>query len=102
MRQFDLYENPAAPMRTGAPFVVVLSSHLLGDLIEAVVAPVRRGASAGVQGLEVPVLIDGEPLLVSVSGIAGIRAVALRRRIGSLLAHEDAIRRALDRLFTGF
>ncbi|MDI1365856.1 MAG: CcdB family protein [bacterium] len=102
MRQFDLYENPAMPMRMGAPFVVVLSSHLLGDLIEAVVAPVRRGASAGVPGLEVPVVIDGEALLVSVSGIAGIRAEALRRRIGSLLAQEDEIRRALDRLFTGF
>lgn len=89
-------------MRMGAPFVVVLSSHLLGDLIEAVVAPVRRGASAGVPGLEVPVVIDGEALLVSVSGIAGIRAEALRRRIGSLLAQEDEIRRALDRLFTGF
>ena len=89
-------------MRAGAPFVVVLSSHLLGDLIEAVVAPVRRGASAGVPGLEVPVVIDGETLLVSVSGIAGIRATALRNRKGSLLAYEDEIRRALDRLFTGF
>ena len=87
-------------MRMGAPFVVVLSSHLLGDLIESVVAPVRRGA--GVPGLEVPVVIDGEALLVSVSGISGIRAEALRRRIGSLLAQEDEIRRALDRLFTGF
>ena len=89
-------------MRAGAPFVVVLSSHLLGDLIEAVVAPVRRGASAGVPGLEVPVVIDGETLLVSVSGIAGIRATALRNRKGSLLAYEDEIRRALNRLFTGF
>ncbi|OYW29891.1 MAG: hypothetical protein B7Z44_03160 [Caulobacter sp. 12-67-6] len=89
-------------MRAGAPFVVVLSSHLLGDLIEAVVAPVRRGASAGIPGLEVPVVIEGETLLVSVSGVAGIRATALRNRKGSLLAQEDDIRRALDRLFTGF
>ena len=89
-------------MRNAAPFVVVLSSHLLGDLIETVVAPVRRGASGGVPGLEVPVDIDGETLLVSVSGVAGIRATALGRRKGSLLAYEDAIRRALDRLFTGF
>ena len=89
-------------MRAGAPFIVVLSSQLLGDLIEAVVAPVRRSAGAGIPGLEVPVVIDGETLLVSVSGIAGIRAAALRNRKGSLLAHEDEIRRALNRLFTGF
>lgn len=89
-------------MRAGAPFVVVFSSHLLGDLIEAVVAPVRRSASAGIPGLEVPMVIEGETLLVSVSGVAGIRATALRNRKGSLLAQEDDIRRALDRLFTGF
>jgi hypothetical protein len=29
VRQFDLYENPATPMRGAVPFVVVLSSHLL-------------------------------------------------------------------------
>ena len=89
-------------MRGGAPFVVLLSSHLLGDLTETVVAPVRRAASEGAPGLEVPVLVDGEMLLVSVSGMAGIRASALRKRRGSLLAYEDEIRRALDRLFTGF
>ena len=89
-------------MRAAAPFVVVLSSHLLGDVVETVVAPVRRGKSSGVRGLEVPVVIDGETLLVSVSGIAGIRAISLRKRKDSLRLYEDEIRRALDRLFTGF
>jgi toxin CcdB len=102
VRQFDLFENPAAPMREAAPFVVVLSSHLLGDLAETVVAPLRRGEGLGVPGLEVPVMVDGEALLISISGAAGIRVAALRRPKGSLLAHEDEIRRALDRLFTGF
>ena len=87
--------------RSATPFVVVLSSHLLG-VIETVVAPVRRGKSSGVRGLEVPVVIDGETLLVSVSGIAGIRAISLRKRKASLRLYEDEIRRALDRLFTGF
>ena len=40
--------------------------------------------------------------LVSVIGLAAISSARLKRRIGSLLAHEDDIRRALDRLFTGF
>lgn len=63
-------------------------------------APVRRGE--GVPGLEVPVTIDGESMTIQVPGLAAVRAATLKRRITSLAAHEDAIRRALDRLFTGF
>ncbi|PVM93729.1 CcdB family protein [Caulobacter endophyticus] len=100
MRQFDLFENPASQMRSAAPYVVVLSSHLLGDLPQIVVAPVRRGD--GIPGLEVPVTIDGELMTIQVPGLSAVRSAALRQRIASLAAHEDAIRRALDRLFTGF
>ena len=100
MRQFDLFENPASQMRLAAPYVVVLSSHLLGDLPQVVVAPVRRGG--GIPGLEVPVTIDGELMTIQVPGLSAVRSAALRRRISSLAAYEDAILRALDRLFTGF
>lgn len=102
MRQFDLFENPVSQMRGAAPFVVILSSHLLGELSDIVVAPLRRGVAGGLPGLEVPVVVEGETLLISLPGLAGIRAASLRSRKGSLLAHEDDIRRALDRLFTGF
>jgi len=37
-----------------------------------------------------------------VTELASMRGEHLKRRVGSLLAHEDDIRRALDRLFTGF
>lgn len=87
-------------MRSAAPYVVVLSSHLLGDLPQVVVAPVRRGD--GMPGLEVPVIIDGEVMTIQIPGLAAVRATALGKRVASLAAHEDAIRRALDRLFTGF
>ncbi len=46
--------------------------------------------------------IDGESMTIQVPGLAAVRAATLKRRITSLAAHEDAIRRALDRLFTGF
>lgn len=53
-------------------------------------------------GLEVAVVLDGEPMSIQIPGLAAVRTTTLRKRIASLAAHEDAIRRALDRLFTGF
>lgn len=88
MRQFDLYENPVAAMPGAVPFVVVLPSHHAAGLTEAIIAPVMRGRTA--------------ILLVSVTGMIAIRQIDLRRKAGSLAHHEDDIRRALDRLFTGF
>jgi len=34
--------------------------------------------------------------------LAGVQGRTLKKRVGSLVTHEDEIRRALDRLFTGF
>ena len=89
-------------MRQTAPYLVVLSSHLFADLSEVVVAPVVRPNLLTPSDFNVPVVVDEERHLVSVIGLAAISSARLKRRVGSLLAHEDDIRRALDRLFTGF
>ena len=102
MRQFDFFENPSPEMRQTAPYLVVLSSHLFADLSEVVVAPVVRPNLLTPSDFDVPVVVDEERHLVSVIGLAAISSARLKRRVGSLLAHEDDIRRALDRLFTGF
>jgi toxin CcdB len=102
VRQFDLYENPVASMRRAVPYVVVLSSHLLGDSIEIIVGPVQTRRSVELPDLEIPVSVDDDELLINVLGMAAIRRSDLRRRKGSLIEHEDDIRRALERLFTGF
>lgn len=102
MRQFDLYANPATPMRGAVPFVVVLSSHLLGDLTEVVVAPVLAGRSAPLNAFEIQIEQDETRLLVSITGMTAMRRRDLRRRVGSVQTYEDDIRRAIDRLFTGF
>lgn len=102
MRQFDLYENPVSAMRKAVPFVVVLSSHFATGLTEAIVAPVLKGRTTHVSAFEIPLERDDDVLLISVTGMIAIRHTDLRRRIGSAAEHEDAIRRALDRLFTGF
>ncbi|PLR26772.1 plasmid maintenance protein CcdB [Caulobacter zeae] len=102
MRQFDAYRNPAPAARHVAPFLVVLSSHHLHGLTEVVVAPAVNDAQSIVAELEVPVVIEDQPLTLVISELFSIDARQLRQRISSLAAHEDAIRRALDRLVTGF
>jgi toxin CcdB len=102
VRQFDLYENPISAMRAAVPFVVVLSSHHAVGLAETIVAPILKGRDVAVNAFEIPLERDGDILLINVTGMTAIRETDLKRRIGSAAAHEDAIRRALDRLFTGF
>lgn len=89
-------------MREGVPFVMVLSSHLLAELTEVVVAPVLARRAAKLTDFEIPFVWDDRSLLISISGIAAIRSADLRRKVTSLVAYEDDIRRAVDRLFTGF
>ncbi len=89
-------------MRTAAPYVVVLSSHYLDDVTETIVAPVFAGRKTTVNGLEIRVLVEDADLLVVLTGLAAVRTGTLKQHVGSLAAHEDDIRRALDRLFTGF
>lgn len=50
----------------------------------------------------VTVQIDREEYVVSVVGLAAVRQTILKRRVGDLMPFEFDIRRALDRLFTGF
>jgi len=89
-------------MRAAVPFVMVLSSHHAAGLTETIIAPVLRGRAVPVSAFEIPFDRDDEALLISVTGMTAIRQADLRRRIASVAEHEDAIRRALDRLFTGF
>lgn len=101
-RQFDVVANPEAGRRPTVPFMVVLQSHYL-PLQTIVVAPIRRGEDAeGVGEVEVAVSVNDAPHVVMVSELAHLPTLAVGRTVVSLASHEDDIRRALDRLFTGF
>jgi len=103
IRQFDLFANPSLRSRDEAPYVVVLQSHHAGDLPTVVVAPVyRRDVFEAFARLSVEVESHGHALVVSIPELVAVSATLLHRRSGELRAYEDAIRRALDRLFTGF
>ena len=46
--------------------------------------------------------LEDEPLHLSVAEMAPIWRLELKQTLGNLGNYEDEIRRALDRLFTGF
>ncbi|WP_395943690.1 CcdB family protein [Brevundimonas sp.] len=102
VKQFNVFENPSPEARRFAPYLVVLSSHLVLDFDDAVVAPLVNDSQATVGSLEIEVDFASENLVLVVSELAAMAGRNLKRRVGSLAAHEDDIRRALDRLFTGF
>ena len=102
MRQFEVYPNPSKASAAFAPYILVLQSHHLNVLDTIVVAPVVMDASKPIAPLDVPVQIGDQHLVVAIGELGVVSRSSVRRRITDLSAHEDAIRRALDRLFTGF
>jgi toxin CcdB len=103
IRQFDVFINPGASTRSKAPYVVVLQSHLFEALATVIVAPLMRiDAPSGDSKVLIDLEFAGERLVVNTALLANIEHRMLGRSRGSLKSHEDDIRRALDRLFTGF
>lgn len=102
MRQFDVLENPDVDLRACAPFLIVLQSHHLQALNTTVVAPLINDARRLLTLLDIQVEFGGRTLVVADTELAAVETSLLHRPIGILAAHEDAIRRALDRIFTGF
>ncbi|NQE60506.1 CcdB family protein [Caulobacter sp. RHG1] len=62
----------------------------------------RIGTPSSESKVLLEVEFGGETLVVNMALLANIEHRMLGRSRGSLAYHEDAIRRALDRLFTGF
>lgn len=96
MAQFDLYR-----LRSGV-LVVDLQSDLIGIDASRVVAPLREaGRYAALPGLTPAVSVDGTDWIVRVQELAAVPGAELQDRMGTLAAHRDALRRALDILIDG-
>ena len=80
----------------------MLSSHHLRGIAEIVVAPLVNDAAETVGELEIIVEIEGERLTLVISEMFSVTPTGLRGVIVNLDYLEDPIRRAIDRLFTGF
>lgn len=101
MRQFDLVDNPSTKSRAAAPYFVILQSHHI-ELDTVVVAPLLRDVRRQFTGIDVQVTVGGEPLVLALTELFSIDRALLKSAGQNLLDHEDAIRRALERVFTGF
>ncbi|MBI4741319.1 MAG: CcdB family protein [Betaproteobacteria bacterium] len=105
MAQFDVYQNPNPDSRIRVPFLVALSSDLLGVFDATVVAPLRLKSDPGVipvLRLNPVIMIDGREYILRPQEIAAIATHSLKHEIANLSAERDKILAALDFLFTGF
>lgn len=99
LRQFDVFRNPSPASRPFAPFVAMIQSHYV-ELDVVVVAPLATDKLAN--GVDLGIDHGGSGFVLALSEMGSIPRRSLGRPLGSLADHEDAIRRALDRLFSGF
>lgn len=102
MRQFDVYETPGASARV-APFVLILQSHFLDALPSVLVAPLlRSGERPAYKEVSVTLPFEGESFVISPAEMVAMDRRRLTQHRGDLRQYEDQIRRALERVFTGF
>ncbi len=103
MRQFDVYEAPTEASRRIAPFVLVVQSHFLDGVPTVIIAPLLRQADRPAYAdVSVPLRFADQDLVLSLAELVTVDRATLRRSRGSLRDYEDDIRRALERVFTGF
>ena len=96
MAQFDLYRLADGQL------VVDLQTDLIGIDASRVVAPLRdAGRYVAFPGLTLRVEVDEASWIVRVQELAAVPGVELRQPVGSLAAHRDALKRALDILIDG-
>jgi toxin CcdB len=96
LAQFDLFRL------NGGQLVVDLQTDLIGIDATRVVAPLREvGQYAAFPGLTPSIVFDGATWIVRMQELAAIPGVELRDRVGSLMEHRDALKRALDILIDG-
>lgn len=103
IRQFDVIDNPSVMSRPIAPYLVVVQSHFYDETPTILVAPLlKMPVQAVLTRVSLSVEFDGEPFVLLLSEIGAVDRRLAIRPTGSLTRYEDDIRRALDRLFTGF
>lgn len=82
--------------------MVVLQSHHLDPLETILLAPLVNDAYRQVSSVDIPVEFQSQSLVLVVAEMAGVRRQGLGRAIGSVVSSEDEIRRAFEKLLTGF
>ena len=80
-----------------------MQSHFVDEMPTALIAPlIREPRSGDFTRVSITVRFNDDTLYLSLAEMAPIIRSDLKRSVGDLKPYEDDIRRALDRLFTGF
>jgi CcdB protein. len=96
MTQFDLFRLASGQL------VVDLQTDLIGIEASRIVAPLREaGRYTAFPGLTPEVEFDGRRWIVRAQALAAVPGRELRERVGSLGAHREALKRAIDILIDG-
>lgn len=96
MAQFDLHQ-----LKSGL-LVVDLQTDLIGIDASRVVAPLRAaGRYAAFPGLTPEILFEDIRWIVRIPELAAVPGSELGAPVGTLAAHRDALKRALDILIDG-
>jgi toxin CcdB len=103
IRQFDIIQNPSPRSRDRIPYLAVLQSHYLRALDTLIVAPLIPAELVQADnGTSIPVVFDGRSFTLDLGLLSNLEASSVGRALGSVAENDYEIRRALDRLFTGF
>ena len=103
IRQFDVIDNPSVRSRSIAAYPVVVQSQFYDEIPTILVAPLlKMPMQAVLTRVSLRVEFEGESFVLLLSEIGAIDRRSAPRPAGSMARYEDDIRRALDRLFTGF
>jgi toxin CcdB len=100
MAQFDVHGGIGRPKG----YVVELQADFILDRVPVrIVAPmVPSGKVTPITKLTPQVRFDGDDYLVLIHQLASVPAQLLQHPVGSLVEDQDAIKFAVDLLFTGF
>lgn len=103
IRQFDVIDNPSVRSRAIAPYLVVVQSQFYDETPTILVAPLlKMPRQAVLTRVSLRVEFEREPFVLLLSEIGAIDRRPPTHAVGTLTRYEDDIRRAIDRLFTGF
>ena len=102
IRQFDVFPNPSRRGRKERPFVVVLQSNRIAEVISQLCAPlVAEGELHPERRLNPSFVVGKQTLHFHPIEIAPIPNRLLREPVANLEGFRDRIIAALDLVFTG-
>jgi len=101
MAQFDIYRNTSETTCTVIPYLLDIQHDFHDSLETRMVIPLIRSMRQ-IEGLYLPVEIDGEILLAAVPEMSGVLLDTLGEKAGDLSHRSSEFIKAIDFLITGF